>query len=392
MQPSRTVSSSDQALHGGPVWAQNAVLKRPRMTASGPKPELTPRSHPNTLTTQTTVERVTGLAAPRWVPLAMRLGAHMPTRGGVWRALERGAQLGCEVVQLFVKNNMQWFGRPLAPPELDLYANTRAGCALAAVFGHTGYLINVAAPPSTNRDHSIRSLIQEVQLAASLDLPFLVLHPGAHLGQGEEHGLRQAAAALDEVFAATRELPVRIALENTAGQGTCLGYRLEHLAALYDMVQQPARLGVCLDTAHLFAAGYDLRQAGAWDAVVAEVSRLVGLDQILAVHLNDSKAPLGSRVDRHAGIGQGHLGAEAFRPLLNDPRFADTPGCLETPKSPDLHEDAENLAVLRSLLGPHPAPKHAPGVSAAGGPRPARLTRPVARKTVAPPARRRSPT
>lgn len=312
----------------------------------------------------------------------------MPTGGGVWRALERGAALGCEVVQLFVKNNMQWFGRPWAAAELALFAHTRAGCSFAAVFGHTGYLINVAAPPSANRDHSIQSLIQEVQLAASLGLPFLVLHPGAHLGQGEAIGLRQAAAALDEVFAATRELPVRIALENTAGQGTCLGHRLEHLAALFEMVQHPARLGVCLDTAHLFAAGYDLRPPGAWDAVVAEVSQLVGLEQILAVHLNDSKAPLGSRVDRHAGIGQGHLRAEAFRPLLNDPRFAETPGCLETPKSPDLHEDAENLAVLRALIGPVSPSKRALRAPNVGSPRPARPRRPVARKSAAPPARR----
>ncbi len=275
----------------------------------------------------------------------------MPTSGGVWRALERGSRLGCEVVQLFVKNNMQWFGQPYAPPDLARYTGTLAGCSFAAVFGHTGYLINLAAPASANRDKSIRSLVQELQLAASLGLPFLVLHPGAHLGQGEAAGLRQVAAALDEVFAAPRELSVRIALENTAGQGTCLGHRLEHLATLFEAVRQPARLGVCLDTAHLFAAGYDLRQPGAWDAVVTEVSRLVGLDQILAVHLNDSKTPLGSRVDRHAGIGQGHLGVEAFRPLVNDPRFAETPGCLETPKSPDLHEDAENLAVLRALLG-----------------------------------------
>lgn len=291
----------------------------------------------------------------------------MPTRGGVWRALERGVQLGCEVVQLFVKNNMQWFGRPFGPSDLAHYANALAGASFSAVFGHTGYLINLAAPPSANRDKSIKSLIQEIQLAGSLGLPFLVLHPGAHLGHGEQHGLRQIAAALDEVLAATRDHPVRIALENTAGQGTCLGHRLEHLAEIYQRVSRPGRLGICLDTAHLFAAGYDLRQPGTWDAVVEEVDRLVGRDQILVVHLNDSKTPLGSRVDRHAHIGQGHLGREAFRPLLNDPRFADTPGCLETPKSPDLHEDAENLATLRSLIDP-PSPKPRPRPSDAGAP------------------------
>lgn len=293
----------------------------------------------------------------------------MPTRGGVWRALERGIQLGCEVVQLFVKNNMQWFGRPFSPLDLAHYANALAGASFTAVFGHTGYLINLAAPPSPNRDKSLKSLIQEIQLASSLGLPFLVLHPGAHLGHGENHGLRQTAAALDEVFAATRDQPVRIALENTAGQGTCIGHRLEHLAEIYQRVRNPERLGLCLDTAHLFAAGYDLRQPQAWDAVVETVDRLVGRDQILAVHLNDSKAPLGSHVDRHAGIGQGCLGRDAFRPLLNDPRFAETPGCLETPKSPDLHEDAENLAVLRSLIQSPAPPRRRSRLSRAGSPK-----------------------
>lgn len=274
----------------------------------------------------------------------------MPTKGGVWRALERGAALGCEVVQLFVKNNMQWFGRPYTQMELANYANALAGSSFSTVFAHAGYLINLAAPPSANRDKSLKSLIQEVRLAASLGLPFLVLHPGSHLGSGDEAGIRQVAAGLDEVFSATRDAPVRFAIENTAGQGTCLGHRIDQIAAILDGVRSANRLGVCLDTAHFFEAGYDLRDADGWDSAVAEVERLLGLDQVLAIHLNDSKTKLGSRVDRHAGIGQGHLGMEAFRVIINDARFAETPGCLETPKSEDLHEDAENLAALRSLV------------------------------------------
>lgn len=282
----------------------------------------------------------------------MKLGAHMSTSGGVYRALERGLGIGCEIVQLFVKNNMQWFGRPYAPDDLARFAQIQASGRLAAVFGHTGYLINIAAPVSPNRQRSIESLTQELQLAEALGLPFLVLHPGAHLGQGEEAGLRQAASALDEVFAATQHSSVRIALENTAGQGTCLGHRLEHLFELYALVKTPARLGLCLDTAHFFAAGYDVRCPKMWDAVMDECERHVGVGQILAVHLNDSKSALGSRVDRHAGIGQGAMGREAFRHIVNDPRFQNTPGCLETPKSEDLHEDVENLAVLRELMNP----------------------------------------
>lgn len=292
----------------------------------------------------------------------MKLGAHMSTSGGVHRALERGLGIGCEVVQLFVKNNMQWFGRPFTPEEQARFAQLIAQGRLAAVFGHTGYLINIAAPDSPNRERSLQSLTQEIQLAESLGLPFLVLHPGAHLGQGEASGLRQAAAALDEVFAATPHSPVRIALENTAGQGTCLGHRLEHLFELYALVKQPQRLGLCFDTAHFFAAGYDLRAPQVWDALLRECDRQVGLAQVLALHLNDSQCALGARVDRHAGIGQGAIGREAFRHILNDPRGQHWPGCLETPKSQDLHEDVENLAVLRSLLptAARPAPARPP--------------------------------
>ncbi len=279
----------------------------------------------------------------------MKLGAHMPTSGGVWKGLQRGIGIDCEIVQVFVKNNMQWFGRPPTLDELTRYANEMATHKLDCVFGHTGYLINLAAPASANREKSVLSLLQEIRLAADYGLPFLVMHPGSHLGHGEQVGLKNIIAGLDEVFRATRSFPVRIALENTAGQGSCLGYQLAHLADIYDHVKQPQRLGICLDTAHLFEAGYDLRTPEGWNAVVEEVDGLVGLKEILAFHLNDSKTGLGSRVDRHAGIGEGKIGRESFRPIVDDPRFDDLPGCLETPKSADLHEDVENLAILRAL-------------------------------------------
>jgi deoxyribonuclease-4 len=211
-------------------------------------------------------------------------------------------------------------------------------------------LINLGAPPSENRDRSIASLIQEIQLATALGLPFLVMHPGAHLGAGEEVAIRQIIAGLDEVFAATRRSAVRIALENTAGQGSCLGHKMEHLAAVFDGVKKQQRLGICLDTAHFFAAGYDIRSKKGWDAAIGEVESLVGWKQILAFHLNDSKTDLGSRVDRHAHIGQGKIGKEGFRHIVNDERFTMHPGCIETPKSDDLHEDVENLKRLRELV------------------------------------------
>ena len=280
----------------------------------------------------------------------MKFGAHMSTGGGVWKALQRGAEIHCDVVQLFVKNNMQWFGKPYAPQDLKLYANELASQKLQAVFGHTGYLINLGAAPCDNRDKSLKSLIQEIQLATQLGVPFLVMHPGAHLGRGEESCLQQIVAGLDEVFRATEDSPVRVALENTAGQGSCLGHRIAHLAAVFDKVEQPKRLGVCLDTAHFFAAGYDIRTPKGWEAAIKEVDDLIGVKQVLAFHLNDSKTDLNSRVDRHEHIGKGKIGQEGFRHIVNDPRFENHPGCLETPKSKDLHEDIENLAVLRSLV------------------------------------------
>jgi deoxyribonuclease-4 len=245
---------------------------------------------------------------------------------------------------------MQWFGKPYSARDLALYSAEQAEAGLACVFGHTGYLINLGAPASENRDRSIKSLVQEIELATQLGLPFLVLHPGAHLGKGEAEGIRQIVAGLDEVFGATRKSPVRIALENTAGQGTCLGNKIEHLAAVFDGVKRPQRLGVCLDTAHFFAAGYDIRTPKGWAAAIGEVEAMIGVKQVLGFHLNDSKTELSSRVDRHEQIGQGKIGKEAFRHIVNDPRFKDHPGCLETPKSEDLHEDIENLATLRSLM------------------------------------------
>jgi deoxyribonuclease-4 len=251
---------------------------------------------------------------------------------------------------LFFKNNMQWFGKPYTPDALRLYANEVASGKVGIVFGHTGYLINLGAPPSENRDKSVKSLVQEIQLAESMGVPFLVLHPGAHLGAGEEIGISRIVEGLNEVLNLTRSSPVRIALENTAGQGTCLGHQVAHLAAIFERVKCPERLAVCLDTAHFFAAGYDIRTPKGWKAAIKEVEQMVGLKQIAAFHLNDSKTALGSRVDRHAGIGQGLIGKEAFRHIVNDARFKGHPGCLETPKSADLHEDVENLAILRGLV------------------------------------------
>ncbi len=280
----------------------------------------------------------------------MIFGAHCSTAGGVHTALKRAEQITAKCVQIFVKNNMQWFGRAHPAADIALFKREEARLQFAAVFGHTGYLINLGAGPSGNRAKSLQSLIQEITFAGALGLPFLVLHPGAHLGAGETAGLRRIVAGLDEALRATKDAKVRIALENTAGQGSYLGNQIEHLAAIYDGVGTPARLGLCIDTAHLFAAGYDIRTGKGWDKTMRRIEALIGRREILAFHLNDSKTDLGSRVDRHEDIGKGKIGLEGFRHIVNDARFKNSPGCLETPKSDDLHEDAANLAVLRSLV------------------------------------------
>lgn len=247
---------------------------------------------------------------------------------------------------------MRWLGKPFEQPELKLYAAELSDKTVSLVFGHSGYLINLAAPESPNRKKSIESLAHELVLADMLGVPFLVLHPGAHLGGGESEGIRRVADGLDEAFETAGKTKVKVALENTAGQGTCLGNKIEDLGSIIDRTKAKKRLGICLDTAHFFAAGYDIRTPAGWNAAIAEVEDLVGLKRILAFHLNDSKTPLGSRVDRHAHIGEGHIGKAGFRHIVNDARFQKLPACLETPKSDDLHEDLKNLAVLRSLISP----------------------------------------
>ena len=268
-----------------------------------------------------------------------KLGSHMSITGGVDRALERGASIGCASVQIFLKNNMQWAGKALALDEVDRFRRHRL-----PAFAHSSYLINPASLNPVFRSKSISALIDEINRATLLGVPFIVLHPGA---QGD---LRAATQSLDAVFAATKRSPVKLALETTAGQGSCLGHRFEHLATIIQSSKHPARLAVCVDTCHIFAAGYDIRTLKGYRATVGEMDQTFGADQIVAFHLNDSKKPLGSRVDRHEHIGKGHLGLSAFRNVLRDERWRDLPMVLETPKGPDLAEDIANLRVLRRLL------------------------------------------
>ena len=273
----------------------------------------------------------------------------MSIGGGVHRAIERACSIQCRAMQIFVKNNMQWFARPFTPGEIRAFLEHAERQELAAVFAHANYLINLAATNPQFHANSLRARAEELVRADQLGLPFIVLHPGAHLGAGEEAGLEKIVSSINQVFAAIPKVKTRIALETTAGQGSSLGHRFEHLASIIAQVQEPERLAVCLDTAHVFAAGFDLRTKAGTRKMFAEFDRVIGLQRLVALHLNDSKAARGSRVDRHEHIGKGQIGLEAFRVIMRDRRFSKIPKVLETPKGKELREDVANLRILRQL-------------------------------------------
>jgi deoxyribonuclease-4 len=277
------------------------------------------------------------------------LGAHMSIRGGLCMAIERARSIHCTAMQIFVKNNIQWFAPPLSRHEIRTFLNHAQRGELFSVFGHANYLINLATTNPRFHANSIRALAEELVRADQLELPFLVLHPGAHLGAGEEAGLKKIVDSIDEVFRKISKVKTRIALEVTAGQGSCIGHRFEHLAHIIENVREPERLCVCLDTAHLFAAGYDINKEGSMRKTFREFDRVIGRDRLVAIHVNDSKTECGSRVDRHEHIGQGRIGLNGFRFIMRSPRFRKIPKVLETPKGEDLAEDVMNLKTLRSL-------------------------------------------
>jgi deoxyribonuclease-4 len=279
------------------------------------------------------------------------LGAHMSIRGGVSMAIERACSIRCTAMQIFVKNNMQWFARPLACEEIRAFLDHVQRGELLSVFGHANYLINLAAINPQFHANSIRALAEELVRADLLELPFLVLHPGAHLGAGEEAGLEKIVDSIDEVFRKVPRVETKIALEITAGQGSCIGHRFEHLAHIIVNVQEPERLRVCLDTAHLFASGYDISNESGVRETFRKFDRIIGRNRLVAIHVNDSKTSRGSRVDRHEHIGKGRIGLEAFSVIMRSPRFRKIPKVLETPKGKDLAEDVMNLKTLRQLAG-----------------------------------------
>lgn len=280
------------------------------------------------------------------------LGAHMSAAGGVHKAVQRAKEVGCDCVQVFTKNNNQWQGKPLTDADCAAFKEALVEFGITHPTSHNSYLINLGSPKDELWNKSIDAMVVELQRAEALGIPGVVAHPGSFTTSSEEAGLARIASGLDEVHAQTKGIACRVLLETTAGQGSNLGWRFEHLAEIIDKVADPDRLGVCFDTCHVFAAGYAMETEKEYDATMRQLDKAVGCERVEAFHLNDSLRPFGSRKDRHAGIGLGEMGLEPFRWLLNDGRFKEVPMYLETPKGEADGEelDVRNLRTLRSLI------------------------------------------
>ena len=281
----------------------------------------------------------------------MLLGAHMSVPGGLSTAFQRAQSIHINTMQVFTKNQNRWEQRPATQAEIDDWFKLQQETGIEPVVSHAAYLLNLGTPDNALWDRSVKALADELTRAEQLGIAGVVLHPGAHMGSGEEAGIARIIAGIDRAHAATPNYKTRTLVEATAGQGSAVGYRFEQLQAILQGVKEPERIGFCFDTCHVFAAGYDIRTLETYAATMTEFDRLVGLGRIKCFHFNDSKKGLGSRVDRHDHIGTGMVGLAAFGFILNDPRFASVPMILETPKSEDMHEDVENLGRLRELVG-----------------------------------------
>jgi deoxyribonuclease-4 len=279
------------------------------------------------------------------------LGSHMSTSGGMFRAIERGESIGCTAIQVFVKGNTRWQWPALKPDDVAKFKEGVARKKIKSVIAHAIYLVNLCSDKPEFVRKSVDDMVDELNRCDELEIPGVVMHPGAHCGAGCEAGIEAIARGLNEVFATTEKGTARVLLETTAGQGSCLGNQFEELAAIIERVDRKDRLGVCLDTCHVFAAGFDIRTREGYDQMWKDFDRVIGRKMLMAIHLNDSKQPLGSRKDRHEHIGKGQIGVEAFRFIMNDPKLKKIPKVLETDKDDAMTEDKENMALLRSLVG-----------------------------------------
>ncbi|HDI78520.1 MAG TPA: deoxyribonuclease IV [Desulfobacteraceae bacterium] len=282
------------------------------------------------------------------------LGAHISISQGIDKAILRGSEIGCEVIQIFTRFRQTWKAKDLQSDEIDRFKSTLKDHRLNVVAIHGSYLINLASPERRKRYASISLLKREMDWADRLDIPYVVVHPGSHMGDGEERGIDRVVSSLDRLFSSNLSIKSMLLIETTAGQGNSLGYKFEHIGIILERCHYRDRLGVCLDTCHIYSAGYDFRNKEGYKRVIDEFEREIGLENLCLFHLNDSKAKLGSRIDRHTHIGEGNIGLKGFSNLLNDPLFSNHPFLIETPKGKDedgIDYDRKNLIILRSLIG-----------------------------------------
>ncbi|MCL4549731.1 MAG: deoxyribonuclease IV [Bacteroidetes bacterium] len=278
------------------------------------------------------------------------LGAHVFVAGGVDSAIDNGEGLGFTAIQLFTKNNNRWFSKDLTEKEINAFKEKKSNSNIKAIVSHDSYLINLCAKDPENLEKSRKSFLDELKRCELLEIPYLNFHPGSHGGQGEEEGLKIIAESLNITHEQTKGYKVKSMLEATAGQGNALGYRFEQLKKIIDMVDEKERMCVCIDTAHIFAAGYNIKDPKEYKKVIKEFDDIIGLDLLNCIHMNDSKKELGSRVDRHDHIGKGFIGKEGFTNIMNDKKLEKVPKILETPKGKEQKEDLENIKMLLSLI------------------------------------------
>jgi len=278
----------------------------------------------------------------------MIIGGHMSIGGGFAEAPERARNIGLDAMQVFTKNQRQWIAKPLNMEDVNFYLENMKRFDIKITVAHASYLVNLAAPEQDKFEKSIESMVHELQRCESLKIPYLIFHPGAHMGEGEKNGLKRIVDGINKIIEKSEGIKAKITIETTAGQGTNLGYRFEQIGFILDNVSDKSKVRVCMDTCHIFAAGYELRSKDGYEKTMDEFSRNIGFENLVAVHLNDSEKALGSRVDRHAQIGRGYIGREGFKNLLKDKRFSNMPLILETPGGEALYP--EDLNMIKSIL------------------------------------------
>lgn len=284
---------------------------------------------------------------------ALCLGAHFSIAKGLHRAITEAAAYQCNTLQIFTKNASTWKEKTLTENQIQRFLKTRDQTGITEIISHASYLINLASPEVSKTEMSREAIKQEIIRCGQLEIPYLVLHPGSHMGDGEAMGIRRISKNINQIFDGTAGIPGRLLLETTAGQGSSIGHRFEHLAAIIENVHDPSRIGVCLDTCHIFAAGYDISTKKGYETTLKAFNAVIGLKNLFVLHLNDAKKECGAHVDRHTHIGDGFIGTDAFERLINDPRLTHIPKIIETPKRKNGQDaDTINLKLLRNLLYP----------------------------------------